>query len=155
MLIGFRMRPGVEFNEKELTDYLTSKGDVITDEVEGILDDFTSFDFSVGEALECLASDVNSIKQASIRLGVSPRTLQRLISKKTGRAPGYWLQLARVRKAGKDLCSALSLSCVADIHGFSDQSHMTREFQRWFGATPKHIVNTPELISQLRDTGYG
>lgn len=153
-LIGFRMRPGVEFNESKLIGCLTSH-DVVTDEVESILDDFTSLDLSVGEALDCLSSDITSIKQASVRLGVSLRTLQRLIVNKTGRTPGYWFQLARVRKAGKDLDSAPCLSCVAEMHGFSDQSHMTREFQRWFRSTPNKIIKTPELIGQLSDSGYG
>ena len=152
--IGFRMKPGVSFNENALIGYLSSNN-VYPDEVQNILDDFTSLDLSVCEALDCLASDVDSIKRASIRLGVSTRTLQRLIVNKTGRTPGYWFQLARVRKAGKDLMSTSSLSCVAEIHGFSDQSHMTREFQRWFGITPNKIIKFPELIEQLNDTGYG
>jgi len=106
-IVGFRMRPSVQFNEKELINHLTSKN-IVTDEVQSLLDDFTSLDLSVSEALDCLASDITSIKQASVRLGVSLRTLQRLIINKTGRTPGYWFQLARVRKAAKDLGSASS-----------------------------------------------
>lgn len=151
--LGFRLRPGVEIRESELIDYLESR-DIVTDEMQNILDDFTNLDASVGEALGCLASNINSIKQASVRLGVSNRTLQRLIFNKTRRTPGYWFQLARVRKTARDLGSAASLSSLAEMRGFSDQSHMTREFQRWFRSTPIEILKTPEIIGQLSDRGY-
>ena len=153
-LIGYRMRPGVEFNEDKLICHLTCS-DIVPDEVKNILDDFTRLDSSIGEALDCLASDISTVREATVRLGVSSRTLQRFILNKTGRTPSYWFQLARVRKAGKDLSSVSSLSILAEMHGFSDQAHMTREFQRWFSSTPKRVIQTPELISQLRDTGYG
>lgn len=151
---GLRLKPGVEVKENDLLDYFHSK-DVAASELEEVLDDFTSLSPAIDEALACLASDVDSVKQASGRLGVSTRTLQRLILNKTQRTPGYWFQLARIRKAAKSLHSADSLSCVADRHGFSDQSHMNREFQRWLNATPTQLLNTPELIEQLKGKGYG
>lgn len=150
---GLRLKPGVEIKENDLLDYFHSK-DVAASELEEVLDDFTSLSPALDEALACLASDVDSVKQASGRLGVSTRTLQRLILNKTQRTPGYWFQLARIRKAAKSLHSAKSLSCVADMHGFSDQSHMNREFQRWLNATPTQLLNTPELIEQLKGKGY-
>ncbi|MDH5445804.1 MAG: helix-turn-helix domain-containing protein [Gammaproteobacteria bacterium] len=152
-IAGFRFRPGIKIKESELISHLTSK-EILVDEVTEILDDFIRLDSSTEEALGCLASDIISIKQASVRLGVNVRTLQRLILNKTGRTPGYWFQLARVRKAAKSLNSTMSLADVSEIYGFSDQSHMNREFQRWFKSTPTEILNTPELIEQLSDTGY-
>lgn len=152
-LVGFRMRPGIEINESKLLRQLAHK-DVASVDVDTLLDDFTHLGVSVTEALECLASDVVSIKEASIHLGVSLRTLQRLILAKTGKPPGYWFQLARVRKAAKELPETDSLCDLAEAYGFSDQSHMTREFQRWFRSTPSTIKNTPELIGQLLESGY-
>ena len=151
---GFRLRPGVSIRESQLLTCFESK-DISLDEVEGIIEDFTSFDCAIDEALACLASDITSIKQASVRLGVSTRTLQRLILSKTNRPPGYWFQLARARKAAKSLNSIMSLSDIAEQHGFSDQSHMNREFQRWFKTSPGELLKTPELIKQLNDKGYG
>lgn len=151
---GFRLKPGVEIKETELVDYFQNKA-MVASELTEVLDDFTSLSPAVDEALACLASDVYSIKQASSRLGVSTRTLQRLILKTTQRTPGYWFQLARIRKAAKSLHTAESLFCVADKHGFSDQSHMNREFQRWLNATPTQLLNAPELLEQLKGKGYG
>ena len=151
---GFRLKPGVEIKETELVDYFQNKA-MAASELAEVLDDFTSLSPAVDEALACLASDVYSIKQASSRLGVSTRTLQRLILKTTQRTPGYWFQLARIRKAAKSLHSAESLFCVADRYGFSDQSHMNREFQRWLNATPTQLLNAPELLEQLKGKGYG
>ncbi|MCW8825212.1 MAG: helix-turn-helix domain-containing protein [Gammaproteobacteria bacterium] len=153
-LVGFRMRPGVEISENELLGFIEHSSTYV-DEVQSLLDDFTSIDCSVDEALECLASDINSIKQASLRLGVSSRTLQRLILNKTGRTPGYWFQLARVRKAAMCITRSVCFSEAAEICGFSDQSHMNREFQRWFKTSPSEILKSPDIIDQLNDIGYG
>jgi len=153
-LVGFRFKPGVEIAEGELLNFIKHKN-TYTDEVQNSLGDFTSIDCSVDEALECLASDIKSIKQASLRLGVSTKTLQRLILKKTGRTPGYWFQLARVRKAARRLTRSVSFSDAAEMYGFSDQSHMNREFQRWFNASPSEILKSPDIIEQLIDIGYG
>ena len=101
-----------------------------------------------------MASDNESIKQSSAQLGISVRTLQRLIIKKTNRTPGYWLQLARVRKAAKSLNPGINLADLAEEYRFSDQSHMNREFQRWFKLTPAQLLKSPELILQLNDKGY-
>ena len=97
---------------------------------------------------------MGSVKQISTQLGVSTRTLQRLVLSKTKRTPGYWLQLARIRKAARSLSQSVCLVDVAENYGFSDQSHMNREFQRWFGLTPVQVLNSPAIIRQLNDKGY-
>ena len=153
-LIGFRMRPGVAFNEKELTRYLAGK-DIAHCDMQSVLNDFTYLDCSIAEGLHCLASEnISSIQQAAAILGVSSRSLQRLFANKTGRSPSYWFQLARIRKAGIQLNSLENLSSIADICGFSDQSHMTREFQRWFQTTPQKMLKNSDLIEQLYNKGY-
>ncbi|MDH5217696.1 MAG: helix-turn-helix domain-containing protein [Gammaproteobacteria bacterium] len=151
---GFRMRPGIEIMENELIGYIESKN-IHVDEVQDCLDDFTAIDHFVDEALECLSGDIQSISQAAIELGVSSRTLQRVILKKTGRPPGYWLQLARVRKAGRNITAAINFAEVAEMSGFSDQSHMNREIRRWFKSTPSEILLSSALASQFGDAGYG
>lgn len=150
---GFRLSPGAEIKEDKILSYIASSN-LYADEVKEILDDFVTIDDSVKEALRCLASELGSVKQVSVQLGVSVRTLQRMILNKTKRTPGYWLQLARVRKAAKHLCSEANLIDVADMYGFSDQSHMNREFQRWFRLTPLQLLNSPNVIRQLNNNGY-
>jgi len=151
--IGFRLSPGAEIKESELLDYIKTK-QLHAEDVKGFIGDFISAESSIEEALTCFASEMGSVKQISAQLGVSTRTLQRLILSKTKRTPGYWLQLARIRKAARSLSQSVCLVDVAENYGFSDQSHMNREFQRWFGLTPVQVLNSPAIIRQLNDKGY-
>jgi len=151
--IGFRLSPGAEIKELELLDYIEKK-QLHVEDVKDIIGDFTSIESSIEEALTCLANEKGSVKQISAQLGVSTRTLQRLLLSKTKRTPGYWLQLARIRKAARSLSQIVCLADVAENYGFSDQSHMNREFQRWFGLTPVQVLNSPAIIRQLNDKGY-
>lgn len=151
---GFRLSPGASLKEDGILSYIERKK-LHADEVKEIIDDFIIIEDSVKEALGCLACELGSVKQVSGQLGVSVRTLQRLILNKTERTPGYWLQLARIRKAAKSLCPDVDLIDVAEKYGFSDQSHMNREFQRWFKLTPLQLLNTPSVIRQLNGKGYG
>ncbi len=151
---GFRLAPGTEINERDLLAYIDCK-QLDAEQIKDVLGEFICTECSVSEALACLASESGSVKQISAQLGVSVRTLQRLLVDKTKRTPGYWLQLARVRKAAKSLDFNSNLADVADRYGFSDQSHMNREFQRWFSLTPVQVLNTPSVISQLHNEAYG
>jgi len=152
--LGFRLKPGIRIAENDLIANITSnKLDV--SELENTLNEFTHLNTSVEEALQCLASNVMSVQQASLMLGVSTRTLQRLILKETARSPSYWFQLARVRKAARSLSQILPLAEVADRYGFSDQSHMCREFKRWFQTSPTEVIKNSEITAQLTATGYG
>jgi len=151
--VGFRLNPGIQIRERELLTYIETK-QLAADEVSDIINEFVGLDYSVQEALGCLASELGTVKQASVQLGVSVRTLQRLLISKTKRTPGYWSQLARIRKAAKNISSDVCLADVAEKYGFSDQSHMNREFQRWFRLTPIQLLDTPEVIRQLNAQGY-
>ena len=151
--VGFRLSPGADIKERELLTYIESK-QLHVEEVNDVIDDFVTTENSVKEALACFANEVGSIKQSSALLGVSIRTLQRLVLNKTKRTPGYWLQLARIRKAARGLSHNLCLADVAENYDFSDQSHMNREFQRWFGLTPVQVLNSPAIIRQLNNIGY-
>ncbi len=151
-MIGLRIKPGAEIQEQALLDFAQTR---YADEIEDYLDDFVRMDRSVDDALKCLASNISSIKQASTLLGVSARTLQRFILKKTKQSPSYWYQLARVRKAAKHISYSSCLATLAQEYGFSDQSHMTREFQRWFKCTPVTLLNHPDLLAQLSENSYG
>ncbi len=153
-LTGFRLRPGVRLSEEKLLTTIVHQP-FYQDEVCNLLDDWTTVDSRIEEALACLASDVSSVKQASLRLGVNIRTLQRLIIIGTEKTPGYWFQLARIRKAARSLSPSVSFAETADVYKFSDQSHMNKEFKRWFNLSPSALLGNPSITQQLYSAGYG
>jgi AraC-like DNA-binding protein len=65
-----------------------------------------------------------------------PRYLIRVFTARLGIPPHAYLQRVRIAKAQGLLRDHESLAKVAAMAGFSDQSHMTREFKRYLGTTP-------------------
>ena len=63
--------------------------------------------------------------------------------------------LGRARNAARTLSNGAEISDIALEHGYSDQSHMTREFVRWFGQTPDKIRNSPASLYELSQAGLG
>lgn len=152
--VGFRLKPGVRIEEANLISNITDDK-LCTSDIESALTEFTHLNTSIKEVLACLACDVKSIRQASLMLGVSTRTLQRLVMQETARSPSYWFQLARLRKAGRSLTQGQALADAADQYGFSDQSHLCREFKRWFQCSPTEAIKTSTISAQLNASGYG
>jgi len=81
-----------------------------------------------------------SLQEVARRLCLSERALRREVLAATGLSPKALCSIARVRKAVQALGdSGRSLAEVADMCGYSDQSHMTRDFQRMAKRTPNQI----------------
>lgn len=152
-LVGMRLRPGTQIDENQLLMSTTACGH---DEqaIRGRVNDFCHLSCAVAEALECLRSQPRTVAKAAQWLGVSPRTLQRLLICQTGRTPSFWLQLARVRQAARSLQNSISLAEVAHIHGYADQAHMSRDIKRWLGLSPTHLIHNTEQFDRLTDSGY-
>ncbi|WP_162200125.1 helix-turn-helix domain-containing protein [Kiloniella spongiae] len=131
---GYRLRAGADVQIDGLIHAV--KGRFPDRDIVDIINYYASYDANVDEALRCLASDVLTVNDAALTLGVSARTLQRYVGKKTGKSPIFWHRLARVRRAGRDIALANSLAEFALDYGFSDQAHMTREFRHWFSLSP-------------------
>ena len=69
--------------------------------------------------------------------GRSVRTLQRQVRASTGSAPKRFLAAQRFRRSFYEVATGGDgLSAIASDLGFSDQAHLTREFQRHAGVTP-------------------
>lgn len=153
-LTGFRLRPGVMLDEQALISFAASCP-FDHSRLENALDDFVTVAPAVQESLACLSEEYGSVHRTAKQLGVSDRTLQRTIMTGTGRSPGYWLQLARARRAARALARPGSLAEMASHHGFSDQSHMNREFRRWFRTTPGELSKADDLLAQLNSPAYG
>lgn len=152
-LVGFRLRAGVDIAEDKLLSNLRGNDGNI-DDIPSLLSDTTTINGAVSEALDCLATDVTSIAAVAKELGVSTRTLQRLIVRHTNRTPQYWILLARARRAARAITQSMPLAEIADLYGYADQPHMNRELKRWFNTTPSSIRTTPSSISQLYSAGY-
>lgn len=153
-IMGIRLHPGTCVNHAALNRWLLDRS---VDELLGSdqLDEFCIRSDSLMEALDCLSSGIPTVQRAADELGVSLRTLQRLVKTETTLYPGFWHALARIRRAGRSLPNYTSLSDAAQDLGFSDQAHLTREMTRWFDMTPKKLQTDDELISLLKEPGYG
>ena len=151
---GIRLRPGVVLNHTQLRSWLkvNSPASLFGSDQ---LDEFCIQPDNVADALECLASGQLAVTCVANELGVSQRSLQRLIKKNTGRTPLFWLSLARIRRAGRYLASSNSLGDTAIEAGFSDQAHMSREMKKWFGQTPNQIRADEQMVSLLFEASYG
>lgn len=151
-LVGFRLKPGTSIDTRQLLRTVDAFAHDI-DVVATIIRETCSLSSNVKSAMASLASS-RTVKEAAKQSGVAQRTLQRLLLRETGQPPQFWLQLARVRRAARDIANAKSLADLAFDHGFSDQAHMTRQFRRWFAVTPTQFATDVDLQSSLRQSGY-
>lgn len=150
---GFRLKPGASIDEKQLLEsvqHLQMDFDGICSRIES----FSSLSNNTIEALNCLTIEGITVTKASAQLGVGPRTLQRLLVRETGQPPTFWMLLARVRRAARAIHDCSSLAEIADMHGYADQAHMSREFNRWLNISPSKLRFRPEILGQLNEAGY-
>lgn len=150
---GFRMQPGVQVDTARLLAALKNRMTHDPSEALVVLHDFMRSETSVWDALQVLAGSA-SVADAAVQLGVSERTLQRLVQSATGKTPAYWKRLARVRQAALALRQTPSLAACAADYGYTDQAHMTHEFRRWLGHTPAAVQTSPELLAAIAASGY-
>jgi len=151
---GIRLQPGVQVNEGMLNAWLSAHS---LEQLFSLdqLDEFCYRSERIAEALDCIASDAKSIACVAKQLGVSTRSLQRVVKSETGVTPVFWLALSRARKAARALFENKELSSIALQFGFSDQAHMNREMKRWFNMTPGQIRANDEIVTLLAERGYG
>ncbi|ABC27769.1 AraC-type DNA-binding domain-containing protein [Hahella chejuensis KCTC 2396] len=90
----------------------------------------------VKEYLQAHYADAVSLKDLTECTGLSPSYLTRLFTRMTGMPPHAYLNQVRVSRAQQLLRMGLSLTDVAVATGFSDQSHLSRHFQRIMGVSP-------------------
>jgi AraC-like DNA-binding protein len=69
---------------------------------------------------------------------LSVRAFERKFRRSFHMTPTQFINRIRITKAAESVCNtSMALVDIADRFGFSDQSHFTREFRRYFGETPK------------------
>ncbi len=150
---AIRFKPGVKINRMALLNDL-QRHEGFDNHVLDSIAEYAHLDDDLEATLKNLSSGQTVAKVAK-NIGVSTRTLQRYVVRETGQTPVFWTMLARVRRAARALSEPLPLSDTAFIHGFADQAHMTRDFARWFGVSPKQMQQSPTLQTQVSATGFG
>ena len=99
------------------------------------------------------------VSDLASRMGGSVRTLHRRMRTSTGFAPKRFLAMQRFRRSVYEIATrGAGLSVVALNLGFSDQAHLTREFQRHAGVTPGAFKQAwrgrhARAVRFLQDTG--
>lgn len=151
--VGYRFHAGAEIREHALLKAVQGREEIDASDLLAIIDDYVRMDRQLAEALVGL-SEASSVAAACSRVGVSERSLERLVIKRTGRTPGYWKSLARARRAAGALPEDRPLAEIAADHGYADQAHMSREFGRWFAVSPGRLRNHPALLARAMESGY-
>ncbi|MBL4671051.1 MAG: AraC family transcriptional regulator [Arenicella sp.] len=151
---GIRLEPGTQIDQLALVQWMKSHHVnelFIADQI----DEFCERSTSLSEILQCLShQEAESVQAVANELGVSLRTLQRVIKSGTQRTPYFWFSLARMRRTAKALHKFDRLADVATAFNFSDQAHMTRDMKLWLGLPPSQIKRDIELQSLLSEPGY-
>jgi len=147
---GFRMRPGLTVDAKEL-ETVNADAESITSFIVSQFDQRAE-EYEIIDELGFLHASLSSVSRLA---GVSVRTLQRRFKAEGLPNPDYWRLLSRARRAAVALASDESLIDIANRQGYSDQSHMTRDFQRWFQISPSQLRTDEALLTQVCQPGLG
>jgi AraC-like DNA-binding protein len=140
-LVGLRFAPGVRILEARLP----AVKDAVPDLLDGRSDapgEWLFLNPDLPEVLAALRLTDRPLPRVARSLGVSLRTLQRLVTSETGHSPLFWQRLARARQAARSILAQLPLAEVAFRHGFSDQAHLCREIKRWLGVSPGRLAGS-------------
>lgn len=84
--------------------------------------------------------DQRGLMQMAESAGLSPFHLQRLFVTAIGLSPRQARLISRLHRAREMLVSGRPAGETAVACGFSDQSHLSREFRRWTGLPPGRYV---------------
>ena len=85
------------------------------------------------------AEDEFNLSELSQDLYVSPRQLQRIFKDHLGFTPKTYHRLTRFRRVINCLhtsCASLNWSGISHTCGYTDQSHLIREFREFTGLNP-------------------
>jgi len=149
-LIGYRLRPGSRLGRQTFEAIMKRP-----EEAEARLLSDIAFSADTDEVIRALSLEGATLSSASRDVGVSVRSLQRYLQTQSLPGPDHWRMLARARRAANHLAAALPIAEIAFMSGYSDQAHMTRDFRRWFGATPARVRDDAELRDHLCQPGLG
>lgn len=147
-MTGYRLRPGLHINANYIKQLKPR-------DISDLIMHAKSTQTDLSEAIQTLGHDNTPVHRIAKQLGVSLRTLQRHLAANHLPPPEFWRLLGRARRAAISLGSDMTLSDIADSHGYSDQSHLTRACQHWFGHTPKAIRKDRGVLEDITQPALG
>jgi AraC-like DNA-binding protein len=102
---------------------------------------------TVNEAVSWLQAhpEVTRVSELAEHVGLSERSLQRLVEQRVGMSPKWLIQRRRLHDAVEALKSGqVSLADMAADLGYSDQAHFTHDFRTVTGVTPgAYLLDQP------------
>lgn len=152
-LTGYRLAPGTRIDEARLLARLTENADDPRFPGRLIEEHCVRLPATVEAFAAIEAHPDATTAELARRLAVTPRTVQRLFRDNALPAPGFWLGLARARRAALELTTGGSLADIAADAGYADQAHMTRAFRQWFGTTPARLRTDAPRLALLAQSG--
>lgn len=96
--------------------------------------------------IESFARNI-SLKELSELVNLSAFHLTRVFAKEIGMPPHAFQTQVRIARAKELLAKGMSLSSVAALTGFADQSHFTRHFKRLMKITPGVYLKTARTFN--------
>lgn len=151
-MTGYRLKPAAVLN---FTHLLESIRDLDPEEdLSDAIQNASTAQASVDEAIFCFQTQNGTVTEVCKDLGVRPRTLQRLFAANGLPSPVFWHQLARARRAGRDIVQGKTLCDTSFEAGYADQAHMSRAIRRLFGVTPKQLHARSDLARQFFQPGF-
>ena len=151
--VGVRLHPAAHVDETALVELIRGGERNDDSDLLAAIDAVVRLDPRVREALDCL-QEAPALSTSHARLGVSERSLERLLAQGTQRGPLFWRNLARARRCARALAGGQPLAQLAADHGYADQAHMSRDLRRWFGATPTRLRAMPAFFATLDAPAY-
>ena len=133
-----------EVNELLIDELLLALGELFDRTIEARVDAGPSCELRLTRAWDAIVENYKSnphvrvgVAQLAAELGVSRFWLTQLFKRHFGCAPSELQTLLRVAKVKRLLgAGGKTLLAVASEAGYSDQSHMNREFKAHWGTTP-------------------
>lgn len=147
---GYRLRPGAS-----LSPQIFIHEDLDKAEVKDAIESETNTDPEIYDIIDALTQPNATVKSIARQTGVTTRTLQRQFSHLSLPVPDFWRLLGRARRTARALAIPAPLKDIAYAYGYSDQSHMTREFVRWFGRSPTQLRENKTMICDICQPGLG
>ena len=148
-LHGYRILPGTRFRGAGFARGLAACG-FDPGAIEALLRTEAVRSEAIVEAMECFAQGSGRVAAHARALGLSERSLHRLVVAEAGRPPAFWLRLARVRRAARAVVGGgAALADIAADVGYADQAHRSRDVRSWFGCSPRGLGAVPGLAEIL------